>query len=203
MYYHVPLFLWWQKFKGTLFKICNDIFTVTFDQFYHFISSWFYWCFCSYPDLNPVFYCTVRLSHSTLCKTCALRFFYLPGFTGVIRNHGRCLSAILLRSSWSRTQMGLKESNEGTSQVFSEVSGLVKWFDFSHYTYMLIKDNNVAIIVSVSCFQHVNMLLQTESVYRKQRCMSPWIALFIWAVLQNRREMSIYFWEMVSHSGNP
>uniref|UniRef100_A0A8C2A9Q2 Transient receptor potential cation channel, subfamily M, member 4a n=1 Tax=Cyprinus carpio TaxID=7962 RepID=A0A8C2A9Q2_CYPCA len=39
-----------------------------------------------------------------------------------------------------------------------------------------------------------------ESVYRKQRCMSPWIALFIWAVLQNRREMSIYFWEMAGES---
>uniref|UniRef100_A0A8C1K0W4 Transient receptor potential cation channel, subfamily M, member 4a n=1 Tax=Cyprinus carpio TaxID=7962 RepID=A0A8C1K0W4_CYPCA len=38
------------------------------------------------------------------------------------------------------------------------------------------------------------------SVYRKQRCMSPWIALFIWAVLQNRREMSIYFWEMAGES---
>uniref|UniRef100_A0A671RDV8 Transient receptor potential cation channel subfamily M member 4-like n=1 Tax=Sinocyclocheilus anshuiensis TaxID=1608454 RepID=A0A671RDV8_9TELE len=47
---------------------------------------------------------------------------------------------------------------------------------------------------------HVNKLLRTESVYRKQRCMSPWIALFIWAVLQNRREMSIYFWEMAGES---
>uniref|UniRef100_A0A8C2A9L1 Transient receptor potential cation channel, subfamily M, member 4a n=1 Tax=Cyprinus carpio TaxID=7962 RepID=A0A8C2A9L1_CYPCA len=53
---------------------------------------------------------------------------------------------------------------------------------------------------SRKAMKHVNMLLQTESVYRKQRCMSPWIALFIWAVLQNRREMSIYFWEMAGES---
>ncbi|XP_052403224.1 transient receptor potential cation channel subfamily M member 4-like [Carassius gibelio] len=53
---------------------------------------------------------------------------------------------------------------------------------------------------SRKAMKHVNMLLQTESVYRKQRCMSPWISLFIWAVLQNRREMSIYFWEMAGES---
>ncbi|KAI2666259.1 Transient receptor potential cation channel subfamily M member 5 [Labeo rohita] len=53
---------------------------------------------------------------------------------------------------------------------------------------------------SRKAMKHVNRLLLTESVYRKQRCMSPWIALFIWAVLQNRREMSIYFWEMAGES---
>ncbi|XP_059414184.1 transient receptor potential cation channel subfamily M member 4-like isoform X2 [Carassius carassius] len=53
---------------------------------------------------------------------------------------------------------------------------------------------------SRKAMKHVNMLLQTESVYRKQRCMSPWISLFIWAILQNRREMSIYFWEMAGES---
>lgn len=45
--------------------------------------------------------------------------------------------------------------------------------------------------------KHVNKLLLGECVYRTQRCLSPWSALFIWAVLQNRREMSVYFWEMV------
>uniref|UniRef100_A0A673H0C4 Transient receptor potential cation channel subfamily M member 4-like n=1 Tax=Sinocyclocheilus rhinocerous TaxID=307959 RepID=A0A673H0C4_9TELE len=53
---------------------------------------------------------------------------------------------------------------------------------------------------SRKAMKHVNMLLQTESLYRKQRCMSPWIALFIWAILQNRREMSVYFWEMAGES---
>uniref|UniRef100_A0A8C1WJI6 Transient receptor potential cation channel, subfamily M, member 4a n=1 Tax=Cyprinus carpio TaxID=7962 RepID=A0A8C1WJI6_CYPCA len=53
---------------------------------------------------------------------------------------------------------------------------------------------------SRKAMKHVNKLLLTESVYRKQRCMTPWIALFIWAVLQNRREMSIYFWEMAGES---
>lgn len=45
--------------------------------------------------------------------------------------------------------------------------------------------------------QQVNKMLQGECVYRGQRCLSPWAALFIWAVLQNRTEMAVYFWEMV------
>ncbi|XP_028267278.1 transient receptor potential cation channel subfamily M member 4a isoform X2 [Parambassis ranga] len=48
--------------------------------------------------------------------------------------------------------------------------------------------------------KQVNKLLLGECVYRAQRCLSPWAALFIWAVLQNRREMSVYFWEMAGES---
>ncbi|XP_051741445.1 transient receptor potential cation channel subfamily M member 4a isoform X2 [Ctenopharyngodon idella] len=55
-------------------------------------------------------------------------------------------------------------------------------------------------VASRKAMKHVNKLLLSESVYRKQRCMTPWIALFIWAVLQNRREMSIYFWQMAGES---
>lgn len=47
--------------------------------------------------------------------------------------------------------------------------------------------------------QQVNKMLLGECLYRKQRCLSPWAALFVWAVLQNRREMALYFWEMVRH----
>ncbi|XP_047428672.1 transient receptor potential cation channel subfamily M member 4a [Mugil cephalus] len=48
--------------------------------------------------------------------------------------------------------------------------------------------------------KHVNKMLLGECVYRGQRCLSPWAALFIWAVLQNRSEMAIYFWEMAGES---
>uniref|UniRef100_A0A665UD24 Transient receptor potential cation channel subfamily M member 4-like n=1 Tax=Echeneis naucrates TaxID=173247 RepID=A0A665UD24_ECHNA len=39
-----------------------------------------------------------------------------------------------------------------------------------------------------------------KCLYRDQRCLSPWAALFIWAILQNRREMAVYFWEMAGES---
>lgn len=53
---------------------------------------------------------------------------------------------------------------------------------------------------SRKAMKHVNKLLLNESTYRRQRCTSPWISLFIWAVLQNRREMSLYFWKMTGES---
>ncbi|PWA29909.1 hypothetical protein CCH79_00018945 [Gambusia affinis] len=48
--------------------------------------------------------------------------------------------------------------------------------------------------------KQANKILQGECVYRNQCCLSPWAALFIWAVLQNRTEMAIYFWEMAGES---
>ncbi|XP_062388181.1 transient receptor potential cation channel subfamily M member 4a [Sardina pilchardus] len=48
--------------------------------------------------------------------------------------------------------------------------------------------------------KQVNKLLLGECSYKEQRCLSPWASLFIWAVLQNRREMAIFFWEMAGES---
>ncbi|XP_068580928.1 transient receptor potential cation channel subfamily M member 4a [Cebidichthys violaceus] len=48
--------------------------------------------------------------------------------------------------------------------------------------------------------RQVNKMLLGECMYRDQRCLSPWSALFIWAVLQNRCEMAVYFWEMAGES---
>uniref|UniRef100_A0A3P8XFZ6 Transient receptor potential cation channel, subfamily M, member 4a n=1 Tax=Esox lucius TaxID=8010 RepID=A0A3P8XFZ6_ESOLU len=48
--------------------------------------------------------------------------------------------------------------------------------------------------------KHVNRLLLGECSYRKQHCQYPWASLFIWAVLQNRSEMAVYFWEMAGES---
>ncbi|XP_031436819.1 transient receptor potential cation channel subfamily M member 4-like [Clupea harengus] len=49
-------------------------------------------------------------------------------------------------------------------------------------------------------FKKVCKFLQGPCVYRAKRCLYPWASLFIWAVLQNRREMAIYFWEMTGES---
>ncbi|XP_031425868.1 transient receptor potential cation channel subfamily M member 4-like [Clupea harengus] len=48
--------------------------------------------------------------------------------------------------------------------------------------------------------KQVNKLLLGECSYKDQRCLSPWASLFIWAVLQNRSEMAIFFWEMAGES---
>uniref|UniRef100_A0A4W5LTR4 Transient receptor potential cation channel, subfamily M, member 4a n=1 Tax=Hucho hucho TaxID=62062 RepID=A0A4W5LTR4_9TELE len=48
--------------------------------------------------------------------------------------------------------------------------------------------------------KHMNKLLLGECLYKEQHCLSPWASLFIWAVLQNRSEMAIYFWEMAGES---
>ncbi|KAG9264139.1 transient receptor potential cation channel subfamily M member 4 [Astyanax mexicanus] len=42
--------------------------------------------------------------------------------------------------------------------------------------------------------------LQADGAYGKRSCNHPWASLFIWAVLQNRSEMAIYFWEMAGES---
>ncbi|KAL0993681.1 hypothetical protein UPYG_G00111550 [Umbra pygmaea] len=46
----------------------------------------------------------------------------------------------------------------------------------------------------------VNKLLQKKRPYGSDSCEFPWASLFIWAVLQNRSEMAIYFWEMAGES---
>ncbi|XP_076852322.1 transient receptor potential cation channel subfamily M member 4-like isoform X2 [Brachyhypopomus gauderio] len=48
--------------------------------------------------------------------------------------------------------------------------------------------------------RHVTKLLQGDCAYRHQRCAYPWASLFIWAVLQNRSEMAMFFWEMAEES---
>ncbi|XP_030630919.1 transient receptor potential cation channel subfamily M member 4-like [Chanos chanos] len=49
-------------------------------------------------------------------------------------------------------------------------------------------------------FRKACKLLQGPCVYRQQRCLYPWACLFIWAVLQNRSEMAVFFWEMAGES---
>ncbi|KAM6897483.1 LOW QUALITY PROTEIN: transient receptor potential cation channel subfamily M member 4-like [Xenentodon cancila] len=44
--------------------------------------------------------------------------------------------------------------------------------------------------------KNANKLLCGHCPYRDSRCLYPWASLFIWAVLQNRSEMAMFFWEM-------
>ncbi|KAL0993683.1 hypothetical protein UPYG_G00111590 [Umbra pygmaea] len=53
---------------------------------------------------------------------------------------------------------------------------------------------------SWKALKHVKKLLLGKCSYRNQRCQYPWGSLFIWAVLQNRSEMAVYFWEMAGES---
>ncbi|XP_062840821.1 transient receptor potential cation channel subfamily M member 4a [Trichomycterus rosablanca] len=46
----------------------------------------------------------------------------------------------------------------------------------------------------------MNRLLKSDCPYRNERCDYPWSSLFIWAVLQNRSDMAMYFWEMAGES---
>ncbi|XP_066499045.1 transient receptor potential cation channel subfamily M member 5-like isoform X2 [Hoplias malabaricus] len=48
--------------------------------------------------------------------------------------------------------------------------------------------------------KHVNKLQEDDCPYGKLPCAHPWVSLFIWAVLQNRSDMAIYFWEMAGES---
>ncbi|XP_051968438.1 transient receptor potential cation channel subfamily M member 4-like isoform X1 [Xyrauchen texanus] len=43
-------------------------------------------------------------------------------------------------------------------------------------------------------------VLKENCSYRGDACNHPWLCLFIWAVLQNRSEMAVYFWEMCGES---
>ncbi|KAL0984530.1 hypothetical protein UPYG_G00142760 [Umbra pygmaea] len=49
-------------------------------------------------------------------------------------------------------------------------------------------------------FKLATKCLQGDCEYRSKRCDFPWASLFLWAVLQNRSNMAIFFWEMASES---
>ncbi|MBN3316044.1 TRPM4 protein, partial [Atractosteus spatula] len=48
--------------------------------------------------------------------------------------------------------------------------------------------------------KRMNKLLLGDCSYRQERCATPWIDLFIWAVLQDRSKMATFFWEMAGDS---
>uniref|UniRef100_A0A8C7PLV7 TRPM SLOG domain-containing protein n=1 Tax=Oncorhynchus mykiss TaxID=8022 RepID=A0A8C7PLV7_ONCMY len=48
--------------------------------------------------------------------------------------------------------------------------------------------------------KRVSKLLRGDCVYQDRRCLFPWASLFVWAVLQNRKDMAVFFWEMAGES---
>uniref|UniRef100_A0A8C8LWJ6 Transient receptor potential cation channel, subfamily M, member 4a n=1 Tax=Oncorhynchus tshawytscha TaxID=74940 RepID=A0A8C8LWJ6_ONCTS len=48
--------------------------------------------------------------------------------------------------------------------------------------------------------RRVSKLLRGDCVYQDRRCLFPWASLFVWAVLQNRNDMAVFFWEMAGES---
>ncbi|XP_039472525.1 transient receptor potential cation channel subfamily M member 4-like isoform X1 [Oreochromis aureus] len=51
-----------------------------------------------------------------------------------------------------------------------------------------------------TAMKRASKILRGHSVYQQQRCPHPWASLFLWAVLQNRSEMSLFFWEMAGEA---
>uniref|UniRef100_A0A669FBL5 Transient receptor potential cation channel subfamily M member 4 n=1 Tax=Oreochromis niloticus TaxID=8128 RepID=A0A669FBL5_ORENI len=51
-----------------------------------------------------------------------------------------------------------------------------------------------------TALRRANKVLRGDSFYRELRCPHPWASLFLWAVLQNRREMALFFWEMAGEA---
>uniref|UniRef100_A0A669EY66 Transient receptor potential cation channel subfamily M member 4 n=1 Tax=Oreochromis niloticus TaxID=8128 RepID=A0A669EY66_ORENI len=43
-------------------------------------------------------------------------------------------------------------------------------------------------------------VLRGRCKYQDWPCLDPWASLFLWAVLQNRKEMALYFWEMAGEA---
>ncbi|XP_074553310.1 transient receptor potential cation channel subfamily M member 4a [Halichoeres trimaculatus] len=115
----------------------------------------------------------------------------------------QCLAGSLLHLDSSTSSASLKSPQTASAMELSlyEVSRLL-WDllgDVCHPFYYgpLGLDHSTS---TRRALRHVNKMLIGECLYRDQRCLSPWTALFIWAVLQNRSEMAVYFWEMAGES---
>uniref|UniRef100_A0A669CBY7 Transient receptor potential cation channel subfamily M member 4 n=1 Tax=Oreochromis niloticus TaxID=8128 RepID=A0A669CBY7_ORENI len=51
-----------------------------------------------------------------------------------------------------------------------------------------------------TALKRASKVLRGCCMYQDLRCPHPWASLFLWAVLQNRREMALYFWEMAGEA---
>lgn len=74
-----------------------------------------------------------------------------------------------------------------------------------HIIIVFITESKYPIFYSILyfwCYSDITYFSQNqfsgEQKYYSMKSTSPWIDLFIWAILQNRDEMATYFWEMVS-----
>ncbi|XP_029102690.1 transient receptor potential cation channel subfamily M member 4-like isoform X2 [Scleropages formosus] len=111
-------------------------------------------------------------------------------------------SASSLQMARSLTAEGMEDALSGcraftlyeVSRVLSDILGDVCQ-PFYYDPLELDKD-----ISTRRALKKVNKFLKGRCKYREESCPSPWAALFIWAVLQNRREMATFFWEMAEES---
>ncbi|KAM4704077.1 transient receptor potential cation channel subfamily M member 4 [Rhinophrynus dorsalis] len=109
-----------------------------------------------------------------------------------------------------------RESNKGQNLEYQSVDFFGKWKDFKLYEVSKVLRELMGDFCN-PFYTHVlgntkNSLKRKNSVNKSQQSIpgaityenikssSPWIDLFIWAILQNRNEMATYFWEMGSEA---
>ncbi|XP_031595231.2 transient receptor potential cation channel subfamily M member 4-like [Oreochromis aureus] len=51
-----------------------------------------------------------------------------------------------------------------------------------------------------TALRRASKVLRGRCKYQDRPCLDPWASLFLWAVLQNRKEMALYFWEMAGEA---
>uniref|UniRef100_A0A669D8K0 Transient receptor potential cation channel subfamily M member 4 n=1 Tax=Oreochromis niloticus TaxID=8128 RepID=A0A669D8K0_ORENI len=51
-----------------------------------------------------------------------------------------------------------------------------------------------------TALRRASKVLRGRCKYQDWPCLDPWASLFLWAVLQNRKEMALYFWEMAGEA---
>uniref|UniRef100_A0AAR2K761 Transient receptor potential cation channel, subfamily M, member 4a n=1 Tax=Pygocentrus nattereri TaxID=42514 RepID=A0AAR2K761_PYGNA len=91
-------------------------------------------------------------------------------------------------------QKWLKERDNLVSRLLEEIfGGVCQPF---YYTVLGLELG----VSTRKAAKYVNKLQQGDGAYGEKPCAYPWASLFIWAVLQNRREMALYFWEMTGES---
>ncbi|KAM4623337.1 transient receptor potential cation channel subfamily M member 4-like isoform 1-T1 [Polymixia lowei] len=109
--------------------------------------------------------------------------------------------ANLLDSSPSKGSAGSQQSGPAKELSLFEVSRVLEMLMGDvcqpfYYTALGLE----FITSKRKAFKRASKLLRGDCSYREQRCLFPWASLFIWAVLQNRSDMAVYFWEMAGES---
>ncbi|KAM4651905.1 transient receptor potential cation channel subfamily M member 4 isoform 2-T2 [Discoglossus pictus] len=130
-------------------------------------------------------------------------------YSSVLENTVLC--HMLLRKHEER-----RESNKAQCQDYMLVDSLGKGKDFKLYEvsrvlrelfgdvctpfYTHILGNIKSSISRRNTNNKTQQANAADQKYESKKSTSPWIDLFIWAILQNRDEMATYFWEMGSEA---
>ncbi|XP_043939343.1 transient receptor potential cation channel subfamily M member 4-like isoform X2 [Protopterus annectens] len=89
-------------------------------------------------------------------------------------------------------------TSKGPTFRLYEVSKILKYFmgDLSIPFYTHLTENGKAYSTKKNSYHNYQMVKMDEVNYATKHSPTPWIDLFIWAILQNLGDMAIYFWEM-------